>query len=137
MKTHIEFISTKFPPYPGEDDEVNPGLYGKRLAEYLLVRLPTKGIEATGILAEDWGWVVLIKNEAFPLWVGCGNYAEYENGFLCFVEPSKPTIRRWFKKIDTTQTVSRVAQALESIFAEDPEIKSLRWWTDEEVDSLQ
>ncbi len=39
MKTHVEFRSAKFPAYDGEEDEVNPGRWGKRLAEYLAMKL--------------------------------------------------------------------------------------------------
>ena len=33
MKTQVEFRSDKFPPYEGEEEQINPGLWGKRLAE--------------------------------------------------------------------------------------------------------
>ena len=39
MKTQIEFRSTKVPPYEGEEEQINPGLWGKRLAEYLVENL--------------------------------------------------------------------------------------------------
>jgi len=34
MRTHVEFTSTAFPAYPGEDQEINSGIFGKRLAEF-------------------------------------------------------------------------------------------------------
>ncbi len=34
MLTHMEFRSDRFPPYEGEEQQVNPGLWGKRLAEF-------------------------------------------------------------------------------------------------------
>ena len=33
MKTQVEFRSAKFPPYEGEEEEINPGLWGRRLTE--------------------------------------------------------------------------------------------------------
>lgn len=42
MKTQVEFRSFKFPPYEGEEYQINPGLWGKRLAEYLVQRLAEK-----------------------------------------------------------------------------------------------
>ena len=42
----------------------------------------------------------------YRLWIGCGNYEEYPDGFLCFIEPSKPFVRKWFRKIDTTDRLS-------------------------------
>jgi hypothetical protein len=55
MKTQLEFKSDKFPQYDGEEDQINPGLWGKRLAEYLAQKLKAEGFETTGIIAEDWG----------------------------------------------------------------------------------
>jgi hypothetical protein len=71
MKTQVEFKADKFPPYAGEEDEINPGLWGKRLAEYLQEHLPRHGLEVTALGAEDWGWMVEIENPEFPLWIGC------------------------------------------------------------------
>jgi hypothetical protein len=34
METHVEFRSNRFPPYDGEEEQINPGLYGKRLAGF-------------------------------------------------------------------------------------------------------
>ena len=93
MKTHVEFRSAAFPPYEGEEDEINPGRYGKRVAEFLIRGLKQKGFQPSEPVAEDWGWVVPIQNDAFRLWIGCGNYDEYPDGFLCFIEPHQPTIR--------------------------------------------
>ena len=36
MKTQVEFKSSKFPPYDGEEEQINPGLWGRKLAEYLV-----------------------------------------------------------------------------------------------------
>lgn len=36
MKTHVEFRSDKFSAYEGEEEEINPGIWGKRLVEYLI-----------------------------------------------------------------------------------------------------
>jgi len=133
MKTHVEFRSAKFPAYPGEEDEVNPDLWGKRLAEYLYQKLREQGIETKEIFAEDWGWVVPLRHDAFPMWVGCGHYQEYPDGYLVFVEPSKPTVRKGlFKKIDTTADVEKVTGAIDRILKSDPEIQDIRWWAENE-----
>lgn len=132
MKTHVEFRSDKFPPYAGEEEEINPGLWGKRLGEYLKEKLQAEGIQTEELMPEDWGWCLPIENEAFSMWIGCGHYQEYPNGYLCFVEPSKPVIRKLFKKIDTTGKVGQVAKVLDKILKSDPEIKNIRWWEENE-----
>jgi hypothetical protein len=131
MRTHVEFRSDKFPSYPDEEKDTNPDLWGKRLAEYLQQKLQEQGIDTERILAEDWGWTVTIRHEAFPLWVGCGRYQEYPDGYLVFIEPSRPTVRKGlFGKIDTSADVGKVANAIDRILKSEPDIHDVRWWTE-------
>jgi len=130
MRTNLEFRSPAFPAYPGEDEEINPGRHGKRLAQFLAAELPHHGFEVSGVEAEDWGWRLDLQNDGFPLWIGCGNYEEYEDGFLCFIEPSKPFVRQWLKNIPTSETVERLATALEHVLRQSDKAQDLRWWTE-------
>lgn len=132
VKTHVEFQSEAFPPYESEAVEVNPGRFGKRVAEFFASELAQEGFRPGAIFAEDWGWVVPIDNEEFPLWVGCGNYEEYPNGFLCFIEPHKPVIRKLFKKIDTTARVAALQQALHRLLSSRADVSGIKWWSHEE-----
>lgn len=135
MRTHLDFKSDRFPSYGTEVEGVNhQTIWGKRLAEFLAEALKKRGFPVTEPFPEDWGWMVPIENEAFPLFVGCANYGdEDEDSFACFIEPCRPEVRRWFKKIDTRETVGRVADALEAILKSDPSVRELRWWSEEEV----
>jgi len=135
MRTHLEFTSTAFPAYPGEDKEINPGIFGKRLAEFLAEALPHKGFKVLCIGAEDWGWMVEIENKEFPLWIGCANYGESENEFQCFIEPSKPVVRKWFSKIETGLIVEKLAAALEAVLLQSGKVSRLRWLSDDEAES--
>ena|SRR5438128_11601825 len=71
MRTHLEFRSSGFPAYPGEEEEINPGRYGKRLAEFLAKRLPGYGFHVTQINAEDWGWRIDLQHDDFPSASAC------------------------------------------------------------------
>ena len=82
IKINITFKSDLFPPCDGEDEEVNSGRYGKKLAEYIHGEIQKYGIEVEDIYSEDWGWAVSVKNKDFPVWIGCGNYEEYKNVFF-------------------------------------------------------
>ena len=73
MKTCVEFRTDKFPPYKGEDEEINPDRWGKRLAEYIEQKLNAKGIKTGEMYTEDWGWALPIENDDFSMWIGCGN----------------------------------------------------------------
>lgn len=127
MKTQVEFRSNKFPPYPGEEAQINPGLWGKRLAEYLVQKLGEKGIETEGMIAEDWGWYVPVKNEGFRLAICCGHQDGAADEFLCFTDPSTPIVKKLFKKIDATAQLTRLTEALQQILGSDPEIKDVVW----------
>ena len=112
---------------PGEDEQINPGRWGKRLADFLRSELSARGLPGGEPYAEDWGWAVPIENEEFPLWVGCGNLDGEERGFLCFIEPSRPTIRKLFRKIDTRERIEQVATALDQVLGSHPQVTNLQW----------
>jgi len=134
MQTHVEFRSDRFPPLEGEEQLVNPDLWGKRLADFLREGLRTEGIETKEPIAEDWGWVVPVVNESFQAWIGCGRYQQYPDGYLCFVQPDKPFVRRLLKKVDTRPFMAALQQALDKILTEAEGIRAKRWWTSEEFD---
>ncbi len=134
MRTHVEFRSDKFPAYPGEEEKINPNRWGQRLAEFLQVKLKEIGIE-TGeeIGFEDWGCKITLAGAPFPMWIGCGNYEEHVDGYLCFIEPSKPFVWKFpFRKIDTTVEVARIVDAVNKVLNSDPAIHHLRWWAEDE-----
>ena len=127
MKTQVEFRSSKFPPYEGEEEQINPGVWGKRLAEYLVQKLAEQGIETEGMIAEDWGWYVPVRNKEFPLALCCGHQDGDDDEFLCFSDPSTPVVKKFFKKIDATAQLTRLIEALQLILSSDPEIRNIVW----------
>ena len=127
VKTQVEFRSKKFPPYEGEEEKINPGLWGKRLAEYLVQRLAEKGIKTQEMIAEDWGWYVPMENEGFRLALCCGHQDGDADEFLVFTDPSFPIIKKLFKKIDATAELTQLTKALEEILSSDVEITDVVW----------
>ena len=127
MKTQVEFRSSKFPPYEGEQEQINPGLWGKRLAQYLVERLAEKGINSDGMIAEDWGWYVPIQNEGFRLALCCGHQDGDDDEFLVFTDPSTPVVKKLFKRIDATAQLTRLTEALRQILSSDPDIRDIVW----------
>ena len=108
MKTQVEFRSSKFPPYEGEQGQINPGLCGERLAEYFVRKLSEKGIKTEEIIAEDWGWYVPMQNEGFRLAICCGHQDGDDDEFVCFTDPSTSVVKKFFKKIDATAQLTRL-----------------------------
>ena len=127
MKTQVQFRSAKFPAYKGEESESNPGIWGKRLAEYLAKKLSEKGIKTKEFFAEDWGWYIPIQNEEFDLAICCGHQGGDNDQFLCFTYPSTPVVRKLYKEIDATAQLTRLVEAMQQILSSDPEIKDIVW----------
>ncbi|MGB5717317.1 MAG: hypothetical protein WBN81_09510 [Gammaproteobacteria bacterium] len=127
MKTQVEFRSSRFPAYEGEEEQINPGIWGKRLAEYLVEKLAERGIATEEMIAEDWGWYVPLRNEGFRLAICCGHQYGDDDEFLCFTDPGTPIVKKFFKKIDATAQLTRLTEALQQILASDPEIKDVVW----------
>ncbi len=138
MKTYVEFCSDQFPAYEDEAEMVNPGIFGKRLADFLHLELEKRGIPVDEPFVEDWGWVVPIRNENFNTWIGCANYEEYPNGFLCFIEPHVPFVRRFFfKKVDTTKFVETIKNAIDDSLKSHSGVLNIEWWTHDEFNQLR
>ena len=127
MKTHFAFRSDKFPPYDGEEDQINPGLWGRRLAEYLVEKLSATEIDTEALIPEDWGWYIPIRNERFRLAICCGHQDGDDDEFLVFTDPSTPTVRRGFKKIDATAELTQLSETLYQVLSADPDIRDLVW----------
>lgn len=127
MNTQVTFRSSKFQPYEGEEEEINPGIWGKRLAEYFVEKLKGTGVEAEEIIGEDWGWYIPIKNEGFRLAICCGHQDGDENEFLCFTDPATPIVKKFFRKTDATEQLSCLVAVMTKILASDPEIRNVEW----------
>jgi hypothetical protein len=132
MRTHFEFRCSGFPAQPGEEGEINPGRWGRALADYLRAELTARGFTGGAPFAEDWGMCIPIENQEYGLWVGCGNLEGEDDGFLCFIEPSKPFVRKLFRKIDVLQRVESVAVALEQALGSRSDVRELRWWSEKD-----
>ena len=135
MQTNVEFRSDRFPAYDGEEEQINPGRWGRRLAEFLRENLRKEGFQTEELVAEDWGWMLPIKNDEFRLWIGCGNYEEYPDGFLCFIEPHTPFVRRLLRRIDTRERVASLQRAMDTILSDAAGVREKRWWTHDEFNN--
>ncbi|MGR8997899.1 MAG: hypothetical protein ACU88J_02470 [Gammaproteobacteria bacterium] len=96
------------------------------MAEYLQDKLPHYGLRVASIGVEVWGWIVELENEEFPLWIGCGHQNGKQDELLCFIEPSRPFIWRWFKKFDTRAKIGNATDALKKALESDSDIHDIR-----------
>jgi hypothetical protein len=127
MHTQVEFRSSKFPAYKGEEEEINPGLWGKRLTEYLEKKLAERGIETEEFIVEDWGCYLPVKNEGFRLALCCGHQGGDDDQLLVFTDPSTARVKKLFRTIDATAPLTRLLDAVRDILAADPDISDIVW----------
>lgn len=125
MRTQVSFQSNSFPYI--EDECVNPHLYGKNLALFLVSKLPNFGYNVLDYYDEDVGWEIFLQNQAFPLYIRCGNQNGSDDIFVCVINPWTPYVRQGFRKIDTTETVEKLAETLDSILKSHDDIHNIDW----------
>lgn len=129
------FKSSKFDIEPGEDEEINPRIYGRQLATWLQDRLTEHGYKVEGTYEEDWGRCIRCAREPFILWVGCGNVWDFDTAkpddappskdqvmWHCFVTAEIPFWKRLFQKIDTAPSVAKLYSDLGRILGDEKEI---------------
>jgi hypothetical protein len=136
MDEVIRFRSTRFRVEPGEDAEINPGIHGRQLADWLRARLSEAGETVEPVIAEDWGRCLVCRRDSFLLWIGCGNEsgiappvgpppAAEDIVWICFVVAEVPLPKRLFARPDTVPAVAALRQKLLDVLDAEPSITLL------------
>lgn len=124
MITEYTFVSDQFAPTRGEqneghDDYINPGLFARELAEFLIEGLAMEGYSVKDRVVEDWGnWIELEHDGKFALAVCCSNLEELGQGRVrhrVATDPSQPYVRKLLRKIDVQSSVEDLSAALSRI----------------------
>ena len=132
------FASTLFEIEPGEDEEINPRMYGRQLAAWLKTQLEARGHAVEPVIAEDWGRCLMCTREPLLLWVGCGSETDYTTAqpgdpppakedivWVCFAEAEIPLWKRMFKRPDPSAVLARLDDDLKRILDGEPGIMML------------
>jgi hypothetical protein len=75
---NIVFNSTDFPVIPHEDDELNPGILGRSVADWIKEILRGTRFEITEDINEDFGYCLMVHRRPYWLWVGCSGFSDYD-----------------------------------------------------------
>jgi len=115
------FKSSLFEIESGEDEEINPRIYGRQLAVWLRARLQERGYAVEEIINEDWGRCLMCSRDPFLLWVGCGNVWDADEPgeddplpagdtlvWHCFATAEVPFWKSLFRKIDTGPALAKL-----------------------------
>jgi hypothetical protein len=127
------FKSSKFEIEPGEDEDINPGIYGRQLAVWLKARLEENGYSVE-LIDEDWGRCLMCSRDPFSLFVGCANMWDpnlshglppnkNEIVWHCFATAETPFWKRLFRRPDTTSAVAKLHEDLGRLLTAESQIQ--------------
>jgi hypothetical protein len=122
----LEFESSAFEVIPGEDEETNPGIYGKALALWLAGQLRAADFGAGELIAEDFGWCFPIDSKPHSLYVACASTGEKPNHWLVFAFAEGGLIARLLGKDKRAESLASLFAAIRRCLESSPEIRSLR-----------
>lgn len=74
----LTFTSTEFPVLPHEDDELNPGILGRSVANWIKTSLDGTGFAITEDIDEDFGHCLMVHRKPYWLWIGCAGSSDHD-----------------------------------------------------------
>lgn len=122
----LEFESSAFPVSPGEDEETNPGIYGRALAQWLVEQLRTAGFQAGDVISEDFGWCVPIASAPYSLYVVCASTGDAPDHWRVFAFAEGGVMARLLGKDRRAELVATLFAAVRRCLESTPTISNLR-----------
>lgn len=119
----LMFESSRFEIQQDEDELTNPGIFGRRLAEWMAHELPTQGYRALGeVIPEDFAWCVPVAAEDCELYVACANA---QNGWQTYVFADCGLMERLAGRDPRATAVAGLYSAVRTILEDAPGITYL------------
>lgn len=122
----LYFESSVFPVEPGEDEETNPGIFGKSLAHWLAERIATRGFIVEDVFAEDFGWCVAVQSRPHRLYIACASRDDNPQRWGVFVFAEGGWLARLVGKDKRSESIAALYTALKELLESAPEISDLR-----------
>lgn len=122
----LEFESSAFAIEASEDAHTNPGVCGKRLAEWLSQQLRGRGLGIGEVVAEDFGWCIPVESKPHRLYVACSNAEEEPNHWRVFAFAEGGLVARLFGKAQSSQSLALLFATLKEVLQSTPHVKVLR-----------
>ena len=119
------FVSSAFAVTPGEDQETNPGIFGRALAWWVGEQLIGAGFHAGSVIAEDFGWCVPVKSPPYSLYVVCAS-GEFANHWQIYAFAEGGLTDRILRKDRSTELVDGLYSTLRHCLKSSPVVRDLR-----------
>lgn len=120
----LSFESSAFPVTPGEDEETNPGIYGRELASWISEQLRAVGLHAGSIIPEDFGWCVPVRSPPYSLYVVCAS-GELADQWQVFVFSEGGLVDRFLRKDRSAELVADLYTTLRHCLESSPVVHGL------------
>ncbi len=127
MKARVTFKSSYFPIEPGEDEDINPGVFGKALAAWIADKLRERGVGVERIIEEDFARLVLIQRKPFALWVGCASEDDTVTDWQLFLVAETGLLTRLFRRVDPKPIFSSLVAHIQAIVEQVPDVSEIEW----------
>jgi hypothetical protein len=122
----LVFESSAFAIIPGEDEQTNPGIYGRSLASWLAEELRPAGCAAGAIIAEDFGWCIPVASKPHSLYVVCAATGDRQDQWRVFVFAEGGLIARLLGKDRRAGSVANLFATVRRCLESAPNIHGLR-----------
>ena len=121
----LVFESSAFKVIPGEDEETNPGIFGKSLATWLAEQLQSAGFSTGPVIAEDFGWCVPVDSGPHSLFVACASTGESSDQWCVFAFAEGGILARLRGKDRSAESVALLFAALRRCIESAPDVRGL------------
>jgi hypothetical protein len=122
----IHVQSSRFAIEPGEDEEVNPGIYGRQFSTWLAGELPAFGWLVKRTIAEDFGRLVEVEHQCFRVYVACANGHDGEQSWQAFTIVEGGGLRGIFANSTKCQIADQLLADVERALRSDPQTIDVR-----------
>jgi hypothetical protein len=123
----VEFSSSHFAIDPGEDDETNPGVYGRSLASWIAAQLERRGVPVEGLVAEDFGRCVMVRRRSFRLFIVCASADDGGMRWRMFIVLEQGPLSRLLRGAQAQAELARLRQQFRAIVADIPQVTDVAW----------
>jgi len=123
---HFIFESSAFPPVPREDEETNPGIFGRGLSEWLAEQLRGAGYEVKRLVAEDFGRLIEVEQPGCRLYVAVSSTDETATEWRVFAFSEFGLFAKLKGAPSGVEAVSKLMATLRGILSASLKIQALR-----------
>src|SRR6185437_14088365 len=116
--------TSAFSVTPGEDAETNPGVFGRSLSSYIDAQMRLRGWDVESVIAEDFGYCVMLARKPVRLWITCGNRRGRTDEWMAFAVAEGALLKRALHIVDASKEIERVSEVLADIMKSAPGVET-------------